>query len=406
MTDEDWKAAPSEEERLARWYQYLNQVAADLRRKERERQSEKEPPSQGSATASEQRSAARLAPTPPTGGNAPLPPDRTSETPADATTTGIGASAQQDRSLVSHPPHAASALVPRLAARASTGPQPAKRSVVLLHRRYARPDESVLHLLERRLVAEGYAVFLDRHLFLSSEWMQEAKKRIGTADAVIVLLSAASVHSEALVSAVQWARQVHDRDPLKARILAVRLRYDEELPEPLHHGLDVASFVSWQSPEDDERVANQILQALQAQETPGASPLAPAEAVAPTHVAEQDASVEEMRGSASFLQHLPPQVRQRLLSPESETAQRYYTRPFKETRAQLIERLLDPPLTLEETARLLNVCPMTVRRYTDRGLLPHYRTAGAQRRFRLSDVLAFLEKHGPLQTKEPPSDKE
>lgn len=64
---------------------------------------------------------------------------------------------------------------------------------------------------------------------------------------------------------------------------------------------------------------------------------------------------------------------------------------FKETREELIQRLLDPVLNLEEVARILNVCPTTVRRYTNHGLLRHHRTAGNQRRFRLSDVLGFLE---------------
>ena len=55
-----------------------------------------------------------------------------------------------------------------------------------------------------------------------------------------------------------------------------------------------------------------------------------------------------------------------------------------------MQRLLDPTLSLEETARLLNVCPTTVRRYTNRGILSCYRTAGNQRRFRLSEVIAFM----------------
>lgn len=63
-----------------------------------------------------------------------------------------------------------------------------------------------------------------------------------------------------------------------------------------------------------------------------------------------------------------------------------------ETREELVGRLLDPALTLRETARLLNVCPATVRRYTNRGVLKHFRTKGNQRRFRLSDVLEFMEK--------------
>ncbi len=69
-------------------------------------------------------------------------------------------------------------------------------------------------------------------------------------------------------------------------------------------------------------------------------------------------------------------------------------RSATETREELIQRLLDPHLTLQETAKLLNVCPTTVRRYTNRGLLAHYRTPGNQRRFRLSDVLAFMERQG------------
>ena len=66
-------------------------------------------------------------------------------------------------------------------------------------------------------------------------------------------------------------------------------------------------------------------------------------------------------------------------------------RTFEETRPQLLSRLLDPTLTLEETAKVLDVCPATIRRYTNRGQLPHTRTVGQQRRFRLSEVLQFLE---------------
>lgn len=82
---------------------------------------------------------------------------------------------------------------------------------------------------------------------------------------------------------------------------------------------------------------------------------------------------------------------------QEEKAQKYYKRPFRESREDLIRRLLDPELTLEETARILGVCPTTVRRYTNRGWLKHHRTVGNQRRFRLSDVLEFLEKQGKLE---------
>lgn len=72
----------------------------------------------------------------------------------------------------------------------------------------------------------------------------------------------------------------------------------------------------------------------------------------------------------------------------------YYRGEFKESRKELIKRLLDPELSLEESARLLGVCPATVRRYTNRGWLAHHRTNGGQRRFRLSDIVKFVEQHG------------
>lgn len=72
----------------------------------------------------------------------------------------------------------------------------------------------------------------------------------------------------------------------------------------------------------------------------------------------------------------------------------YYRGEFKESRQDLIKRLLDPEISLEEASRLLGVCPATVRRYTNRGWLQHHRTTGGQRRFRLSDVVKFVDTHG------------
>jgi hypothetical protein len=113
--------------------------------------------------------------------------------------------------------------------------------------------------------------------------------------------------------------------------------------------------------------------------------------------------------AAELWTHVPQHVQTLLaLERQGDTAQSSYKRAFGENRQELIERLLDPILSLEETARLLNVCPTTVRRYTNRGLLNSYRKEPVggtrrmedtnketrQRRFRLSDVLLFLEAQG------------
>jgi excisionase family DNA binding protein len=63
-----------------------------------------------------------------------------------------------------------------------------------------------------------------------------------------------------------------------------------------------------------------------------------------------------------------------------------------ETREEIIRRLLDPELTLHEAAAVLNLSKATVRRYTDQGRLACLRTCGGQRRFRLSALLAFLDR--------------
>jgi len=107
----------------------------------------------------------------------------------------------------------------------------------------------------------------------------------------------------------------------------------------------------------------------------------------------QDGKYESAIDKKSFEEkwgRLPRHLQTLFAENVEEVAQHSY-KSFKETRAQLIERLLDPIISLEEAARILNVCPTTVRRYTNRGVLPCLRTAGNQRRFRLSDVLNFME---------------
>ncbi|MCW5937151.1 MAG: helix-turn-helix domain-containing protein [Fimbriimonadaceae bacterium] len=79
---------------------------------------------------------------------------------------------------------------------------------------------------------------------------------------------------------------------------------------------------------------------------------------------------------------------------DDEVTSHSYPGGFGETREELIRRLVDPELTLEEASRLLGVCPATVRRYTNRKWLECHRTKGGQRRFRLSAVVKFVDEHG------------
>lgn len=96
---------------------------------------------------------------------------------------------------------------------------------------------------------------------------------------------------------------------------------------------------------------------------------------------------ERLRQLQARQKQLPIEIEETAEEPEEERPRR-----ASETRQELVQRLLDPTLTLREAALLLDVCPATVRRYTNRGLLKCFRTPGNQRRFRLSDVLDFMER--------------
>ncbi|MGC8668750.1 MAG: helix-turn-helix domain-containing protein [Chthonomonadales bacterium] len=110
-----------------------------------------------------------------------------------------------------------------------------------------------------------------------------------------------------------------------------------------------------------------------------------------TRIAEKATAASSDLTAADLWNLVPRHIQTLIAMGSDEGVQRNYKRAFKESRIELISRLLDPTLSLEDTARLLKVCPTTVRRYTNKGLLRHQRTTGDQRRFKLSDVLAFLE---------------
>ena len=51
-------------------------------------------------------------------------------------------------------------------------------------------------------------------------------------------------------------------------------------------------------------------------------------------------------------------------------------------------------LTTSEVAKLSYVCPRTVTKWCDKGLLKHYRIASGHRRITKQDLLDFLKAHG------------
>ena len=142
--------------------------------------------------------------------------------------------------------------------------KPQATQVVLLYRRNAQPDQQIMRALEEKLSLQGYRVFVDRHLAVGVDWAREIEKKIATADAVIALLSAASVQSEMLAYEVQLAHSFSERQNGRPRLLPVRVQFDHEFPDPLHSALDGIHYASWNDDADSDRIVADLARALQA----------------------------------------------------------------------------------------------------------------------------------------------
>lgn len=133
--------------------------------------------------------------------------------------------------------------------------------VALLYKRNAEPDEHVLRLLEGALSSSGHGVFVDRNMKVGVEWAKEIEFQVRTADAVVPLLSPASMSSEMLAYELQIAHEAAQRGG-RPRILPVRVAYEGALPESIAGVLAPIQYVLWNGPEDDERLASELLSAL------------------------------------------------------------------------------------------------------------------------------------------------
>lgn len=138
------------------------------------------------------------------------------------------------------------------------------QKVVLLYKRGTADDERLLALLEKTLVEGGDGVFIDRHLKIGVAWAQEIERRIREADAVVILLSESSRHSEMLEYEVQTAQQAAQAQGGKPRLLPVRVGFSGPLGEPLGAILDPLHYSLWETLADDARVVGEVAQALHA----------------------------------------------------------------------------------------------------------------------------------------------
>ena len=138
---------------------------------------------------------------------------------------------------------------------------PAGFRVAILYRSNTQPDGEIVRLLERELTACKCGVFVDRHLTVGVDWARAIEGQIRQANAVIVLLSAASVASEMIACEVETAHQSRQQTG-RPMLLPVRLEYEDPLPGVLGPILDPLHCFMWGGPEDNARMVEELFRAL------------------------------------------------------------------------------------------------------------------------------------------------
>lgn len=148
------------------------------------------------------------------------------------------------------------------------GTLPDKRSgsktIFICYKRYSTPDRDLLEYLSNRLRQKGHVVFTDTTLRTGENWLEKIDDEIKRSDFLITLLSNDSANSEMVQAEI---RRAYDYGKLQGhpQILPVRIAYEGLLPYSIEAFLNPLQYVVWNSEEDSEQLAQEILDAIQGQ---------------------------------------------------------------------------------------------------------------------------------------------
>jgi serine/threonine protein kinase len=135
--------------------------------------------------------------------------------------------------------------------------------VSILYKSGAAPDAHLLQWLEKELKQRGCEVCYDQRSSIGMEWARTIESQIHQADAVIVLLSPASVSSEMIAYEVEIAYQAAQQHQGRPRLLPIRIQPLTSLPSSLAGLLDPLPYLLWDSPADDERLLQELIRSLE-----------------------------------------------------------------------------------------------------------------------------------------------
>ena len=138
-----------------------------------------------------------------------------------------------------------------------------ERRITLLYQANVDLDSRLLHLLQSRLVARGIDVYFDQRLTVGVQWAREIENKISDADAVVILLSPASVQSEMLAYEIEMAHHAAQQRAGRPLRLPVRVQFKDAWPDTLRPFLDPLHSFSWNGPEDDDQLVSELVRTLE-----------------------------------------------------------------------------------------------------------------------------------------------
>jgi hypothetical protein len=132
----------------------------------------------------------------------------------------------------------------------------------ICYKRHADPDQKLANYLHEFLTAQVHDVFIDATLRAGEVWLEEIDQQIKASDFLVVLLSKESADSEMVQAEVRRAYQYRKLQG-HPHTLPVRMAYEGLLPYSIDVFLDPLQYVVWHSEADNERVAQDILAAIE-----------------------------------------------------------------------------------------------------------------------------------------------
>lgn len=139
--------------------------------------------------------------------------------------------------------------------------QARKAQIMISYKRNTPLDEPLARRMYAAFQQAGHTVFIDRAMKVGVEWAREIQRQIEASDFIVVLLSQASVQSEMVAKEAEWA-YAHFQSTNKARLLPVRVAFQDPLPYQMSHYLDKFQYAEWADDSDTERVIEQLLDAV------------------------------------------------------------------------------------------------------------------------------------------------